>query len=418
MILGNNNNNQTPRLLSQNSHQPFYQGLGQFAAQMAQAAGPSTVPQSFASILGKSVQGFNQGYNNGLQQQLALEDIQAKRAREAELAKLGQDVSDKFFPGPIDPLLQFFLDTGDMSGFMKRQSQLAELNKPPELQETFTTVQNPYGRGGVGQQSSTTGRIVGYQGPTSPEQEKHHWVSIDGEPRYMPQGEVIAQGLPKYSGPPPTTTINMGHESSEDKEFGKILAQQYSQVQTSAANAQQTLNYLSMAEALASDPTALPSQVGNMFGRILSLSGVEVSEEDQARFAAGQAFEGIMGNILAEKLAAQKGPQTDRDADRMKETLATLGNTPEARMFLINSAQAMARRSIEKANFFELWHEDNGTFKGADKAWREDIGQMPLFGTNKNGLPIFYDEWAPLAKEANPTATDQDINMMWVKLYG
>ena len=34
--------------------------------------------------------------------------------------------------------------------------------------ETFETVQDPFGRGGVGQRSSTSGRIVNYQAPENP----------------------------------------------------------------------------------------------------------------------------------------------------------------------------------------------------------------------------------------------------------
>lgn len=45
---------------------------------------------------------------------------------------------------------------------------LAEAMKGPAAPETFDVVQDPYGRGGVGQRSSLTGAITGYQGPEKP----------------------------------------------------------------------------------------------------------------------------------------------------------------------------------------------------------------------------------------------------------
>ena len=39
----------------------------------------------------------------------------------------------------------------------------------PKTPETFETIQDPYGRGGVGQRSSRSGQISGYQGPLTPD---------------------------------------------------------------------------------------------------------------------------------------------------------------------------------------------------------------------------------------------------------
>ena len=42
-------------------------------------------------------------------------------------------------------------------------------NKPEAAPETFEIADDPYGRGGIGQRSSTTGKLVNYQGPLAPE---------------------------------------------------------------------------------------------------------------------------------------------------------------------------------------------------------------------------------------------------------
>ena len=42
-------------------------------------------------------------------------------------------------------------------------------SKPEDAPETFEIADDPYGRGGVGQRSSRTGKLVNYQGPLAPE---------------------------------------------------------------------------------------------------------------------------------------------------------------------------------------------------------------------------------------------------------
>lgn len=62
--------------------------------------------------------------------------------------------------------------------------QLAKAMQKPE-RETFETVQDPYGRGGVGQRSSLTGKIVNYQ----PAAEK----TGEWSPVYDEAGKILAQ---------------------------------------------------------------------------------------------------------------------------------------------------------------------------------------------------------------------------------
>ena len=52
-------------------------------------------------------------------------------------------------------------------GAILKQHQISQLGE--DQGERFETVDDPYGRGGVGQRSTKTGKIVGYQGPPTPE---------------------------------------------------------------------------------------------------------------------------------------------------------------------------------------------------------------------------------------------------------
>ena len=58
-------------------------------------------------------------------------------------------------------------------------------NRPEAAPETFATVHDPYGRGGVAQQSSISGQFSGYQGPQAPEGPPETMVDKAGFHRYL-----------------------------------------------------------------------------------------------------------------------------------------------------------------------------------------------------------------------------------------
>lgn len=60
---------------------------------------------------------------------------------------------------------------------------------PPEQ---FETVDNPFGRGGVGQRSTANGRIVAYQGPSGPGRSMWAYDREAGSVALVPESEVMA----------------------------------------------------------------------------------------------------------------------------------------------------------------------------------------------------------------------------------
>jgi len=233
--------------------------------------------------------------------------------------------------------------------------------------------------------------------------------------------EVNQAGNKRITGEAPKPIPMMGNvESEENKARGKALVAREQSVIDRAQTGRDTMAYTAMARQMISDPNIDPTSFGTMVGTMASKLGVPMSESMTASVTTGQAFEGVMGNILAAKLASQKGPQTDKDADRMAKTLAQLQNTKEAKTFLLGAADAMAMRDIEKEAFYEEWMEThNGSSKGAKAAWNKDVGKMPLFGSNpKTNMPIFYNEFMQTMRQANPSATDAKIKALWVTKYG
>ena len=75
-----------------------------------------------------------------------------------------------------------FFKTADYSNPVVQQAAVQHMGR--QAPETWSVVQDPYGRGGVAQQSSRTGEIKGWQGPAKAEEQKT-MKGQDGVPRYF-----------------------------------------------------------------------------------------------------------------------------------------------------------------------------------------------------------------------------------------
>ena len=70
------------------------------------------------------------------------------------------------------------INDSDYLGFLSK-------NRPEAAAETFSTVHDPYGRGGVAQQSSVSGQYSGYQGPPPPKGPPETMTDKAGFHRYL-----------------------------------------------------------------------------------------------------------------------------------------------------------------------------------------------------------------------------------------
>jgi len=87
-----------------------------------------------------------------------------------------------------------------------------------------------------------------------------------------------------------------------------------------------------------------------------------------------EIFQSQVGQHLFDLLGAQKGPQTEGDADRAKETLVSLGKTRRANEFLIDLAQATAERNMKRASFYREMMpvaQKSGNLSSVDQDWSE-----------------------------------------------
>ena len=107
---------------------------------------------------------------------------ETKIAKEAAQAAKRADWSAKIGEGAtirdiakLDPSI---ISDGEFLGFMSK-------SKPEAAAETFETVHDPFGRGGVAQQSSVSGKFFGYQGPQAPAGPPETMIDKTGFHRYL-----------------------------------------------------------------------------------------------------------------------------------------------------------------------------------------------------------------------------------------
>ena len=176
----------------------------------------------------------------------------------------------------------------------------------------------------------------------------------------------------------------------------------------------------------------LPSDLQAFGGNILTSIGLDVDKfKALGNVTDGQKYIGLINDQLLNKMQAQKGPQTKEDQAIMKETLANLGNTREARNFLLKSARAINQRDIDKFQFFENYLQEKGNLRGADKAWFEDQKGLSMFGRNKIAERlelkrtgkivnkfVFRNDFMRAAEIANPDATKEQLRAEWKRKYG
>lgn len=227
------------------------------------------------------------------------------------------------------------------------------------------------------------------------------------------------------------TTVNVDTKGAtkEQEGIGTALGKLYEGVMTRATAAQETINQVRLARSLtATDANGkeLPTVLQDQFGSAVVALGLNpespMIKGMLGRITDGQSFTGVMKQLVLTKQKEQAGPQTDQDAKNIEATIGSLGNTPEARDFLLRAAEAQSQRDIDKLAFYDAYRdkpENNGSVKGAEVAWNKHVNSFPLFGVNPTSKkPVFYQEFQTAVHEANPDASEEDVLGLWRSKYG
>jgi hypothetical protein len=299
-----------------------------------------------------------------------------------------------------------------VGGRMGLQLALAD---PVETWETITGDKAKaagYDPSGVYSRSTKTGEVKQVTAPNRP------------APALSPERQK--QELDKAAAGKSVVTVDQRQDNREAQDWGADLVKNYTGIRERADVARTTRNQLQMAMNIKDLPgsplepykasVGALAQAFNVPEPLLKSMGLDKATD-------AQAFEGIMENIVLSKMQAQKGPQTENDAKRIKMTVASQRNTPEARNFLNRAALELSNRDILQQEFYLDWRTKHKTFDGAEKGWQDFMANVPMVASNPNSnLPVFFTEFVEKAREATvaagqPEPPFNDLLNMWKTKY-
>lgn len=210
--------------------------------------------------------------------------------------------------------------------------------------------------------------------------------------------------------PAPTTIVQLPpQEKAERGERGKMLVKQYEDVAKAASLAAKTLPAIETQERIlnAGFKTGFGTDMQKSGAALLSALGVP----EATKFATdAQTFLSATQQAVLQKQLEQKGPQTEADAQRITQTGAQLGNTPDANKFIVSVAKAQLKRDVAQRNFYDKWWKDNKTYDGAEDAWFNGEGGKSLFDRPELKSFVTPSNAAPAAPTPVKTGAYADPN--------
>jgi len=220
----------------------------------------------------------------------------------------------------------------------------------------------------------------------------------------------------------PQTNVNVNMPANSANAMSEALVQdqatEFGAIQEQGRNARPIVEQLRVARNI--DVRTNPGEGYRVAAqRIGSALGIPV---DDRQIANADAFSAVMGRIVNDRISQEKGPQTEGDVKRFRETMASIENPPEAREFLLNYSEALAMRQIEQAQFFRAGVREIQSGKKDYEELRDDwdayLNDVPLFRsmTNKEtgrSLPMSFYQFESEMKARNPGITKMQIIEAW-----
>ena len=212
----------------------------------------------------------------------------------------------------------------------------------------------------------------------------------------------------------PGTQVTIGGDKKEQEVLAKIRAEDFGKITERADKAIDTIQSLSVLENIDVNTGSL-EPAKQALAKFAEGFGFDAS--GLANVSAGEAFNAEAKRLVLAVKSTQKGPQTDKDEDTIKQTIANLGNTQAGNQFIIDSARALETRKIEQKDFWDQYMQDNdGRLRGVSKAWSDYKRNTPMVSSNlrtPEGLPVFFYKFESEVRNANPDATRGEILEAW-----
>ncbi len=430
-----------PQASADGGFNPKTMGMLALAGSLLEAGAPSLQPRSVGSGLGRGAQNMFQAQQQAQQAELqrSIFDLQKRdfdrkdaessrnlMARDRLFTALSNGGTDMGRPVDMKPLwAQAFPDQFASSEFDKLKPK--PLINVAEGGSVFDPNQNKTVMTGPPKMTEFTQKIKALTDSGVDPRE-----AINQVMRPAPQGYTYQNGKlqvdPNWldtekqlrAAGANRVDINQSQERAENSAYGGQLVAEYKTIAERAASAEDARNQLRIARTTSEPGGAeLPSALQQRAGNVVAALGMNVDSPTikglLGSVTNGQQFNGTIQNLVLTKMQAQKGPQTENDAKRIESTVASLGNTPAARDFLMRAADALSYEDMLKREFWDNHRGEKGSFDGAQVAWRKFKNDLPMVGQSPNtGKPVFFSEFA----EANRGKPYAEIVKQWSSTYG
>lgn len=208
--------------------------------------------------------------------------------------------------------------------------------------------------------------------------------------------------------PGPLVNVDQRGQNAEAQERGLSLAKQAATIRDEASTAAGTIDQVRQLRNIGAETDRL-APAKEVVGSALEALGVKGSNAVKQATTL-QQFNGSLSGLVLGAQLAQKGVQTEGDANRMREQYARMTNTMDANNFLMKATEAQATRKMEQHDFYENWYREHKTYDGASTGWNQFIREVPLTVKGPAGV-VFYNEFANFARQQG--ASDEDIRAQW-----
>lgn len=192
-----------------------------------------------------------------------------------------------------------------------------------------------------------------------------------------------SQRVPSYLNPM-EKEIHLARVKNQDTAGQELYSKTIAPTADSAAEAQAAV--MTQASILGKDPN-LTGFGKETAARIASVfEGAGMAPKGWAeRVTNWQEFDSFVKKGMLAEQTKQTGVQTEGDAQRIQQTLAAMGKTPQANHFILRYLNAAATRLMERERFFSAYNEMHGTYHGANARWMEYVRKNPLVREVESG---------------------------------
>ncbi len=313
------------------------------------------------------------------------------------------------------------LQSGDLQGFnseldnvLSAGAQLGLVKAPQDQSFTLSEGQTRFDR--TGQQIATVAPAPSAQ-YTNIRPDKSG--ALYGTNKQTGQFELIPtpEGV-EFGGSGTSINLDVKGQGTEVEALAKSRVKRFEGLLESADNAIDQDEQLSQLSQINTETGFGVQARGTLAAAINGIFGEDVGDNFfNVDSSAIQAYNALSNKMVNSELNKAKGPQTEGDAKRARDTIANITNEQQANAFIIASLRATNARKIEQAAFYQNILETEGTLKNADKEWASFKRKTPMLSTTikhaGSNLPMFYNEFKQQAQAANPTISDQLVIDMW-----